>query len=153
MNEYLLGLIQLRRGTTAERLQVVFEAGEPVIDLDEEEIYIGDGETLGGVPAFKRVNVVNTTTSVVATPAKHNDYLRFNGNNLTYTFSANQSFVTGREYHGRNAGSSPVTIVGTNGFVIHAPTEGTLVIPPGGTFTVKIVGAGEADLFGITDSD
>lgn len=41
--------IQVRRGTTAQRTAVTFDAGEPVWDTDEEKLYVGDGVTAGGV--------------------------------------------------------------------------------------------------------
>lgn len=153
MAKYLLGLLRLRRGTTEERLQTVFVEGEPVFDLDEEEIYIGDGVTYGGIPVSKRVEVVNTTTNERATKYSYNKYIRFIGEGLTYTFDSDEEYVPGREYHGRNAGEHNIRIVAGEGFIIHPPTEGSLAIPPGGTFTVKIVSQTEADLFGVTDPD
>lgn len=50
MDVTLLGKIQIRRGTTAQRLNVVFDNGEPAWDETEQQLYIGDGETLGGIP-------------------------------------------------------------------------------------------------------
>ena len=151
MAYYLLGLLQIRRGTTAERLAEVFDNGEPVFDTDEEEMYIGDGTTYGGIPVSKRVEVVNTSSDEVATRAGHNKYIRFNGTELTYMFDTTENYEPGREYHGRNAGSEPIELVGVGGFTINPPTEGSLIIPPGGTFTVKIVSASEGDLFGVTE--
>ena len=150
MATYLLGKLQVRRGTSAERMAVIFDNGEPVYDIEEEEIYIGDGATFGGIPASKRAEVVGITTNQVATKGGYDRYMRFDGLNLTYTFDVNESYVSGREYHGRNVGTSNITIV-ESGLVINPPTEGSLIIPPGGTFTVKIVSETEADLFGVTE--
>lgn len=41
--------IQLRRGTTANRIAITPDSGEPCWDTDEEKLYIGDGVTAGGV--------------------------------------------------------------------------------------------------------
>jgi len=153
MANYILGLLRIRRGTTDDRLNTGFipEGGEPVFDMDENEMYIGDGVTVGGIPVSKRVEVINTTSSEVATKYGYNKYIRFNGSGLLYEFDADENYESGREYHGRNIGTESVELVGLNGFTIHPPTEGSLFIPTGGTFTVKIVSNTEADLFGVTE--
>ena len=43
--------IQVRRGSDAERLKVIFSAGEPVWTTDTGLLYIGDGITPGGIAA------------------------------------------------------------------------------------------------------
>lgn len=43
--------LQIRRGTNAERLLITPLAGEIVYTTDTKELWIGDGTTLGGVPA------------------------------------------------------------------------------------------------------
>lgn len=152
MANYLLGLLKFRRGTSEERKQVIFEEAEPVIDLTQKELYIGDGMTPGGFPVGYRTTVVNQTESLTAGSMDYNQYIRFSGTDLTYTFSGNVEYEIGREYHGRNSGESYLTIVASDGFIINTPTEGGLSVPPGGTFTVKIVDTDEADLFGITET-
>ena len=153
MANYILGLLRIRRGTTDDRLNTGFipEGGEPVFDMDENEMYIGDGVTVGGIPVSKRVEVINTTSSELATKYGYNKYIRFEGSGLQYVFDTNETYESGREYHGRNIGAESVELVGLNGFTIHPPTEGSLLIPMGGTFTVKIVSNTEADLFGVTE--
>lgn len=42
--------IQVRRGTTAQRVAVTLDSGEPGWDTDTKQLYIGDGTTAGGVP-------------------------------------------------------------------------------------------------------
>ena len=54
----------------------------------------------------------------------------------------------GAEYHGRNAGAGALTITEAGSFVINPPAGGTLAVAEGGSFTLKIVGAAEADLIG-----
>jgi len=50
MDVNLLGKILVRRGTSAERLQVVLDDGEPAWDTDYLQFFVGDGVTPGGVP-------------------------------------------------------------------------------------------------------
>lgn len=146
-----LGLVQFRRGPTSDRIQKIFDDGEPIFDTTEKEIYIGDGSTQGGVRVGYRVEVVNQSTNLTATVEDHNKYHRFINSGLVYTFDGDLDYLLSREYHGRNASSGDLTLEAINGFIINLPTEGGLVIPPGGTFTIKIVGNKEADLFGITE--
>jgi len=40
--------LQLRRGTDAERLTIVFQSGEIIYVNDTKLVYVGDGVTLGG---------------------------------------------------------------------------------------------------------
>lgn len=47
----------IRRGTDAERQQVVFETGELVYATDTKRIYIGDNESLGGNPIFASIKI------------------------------------------------------------------------------------------------
>ncbi|WP_462183242.1 hyaluronate lyase N-terminal domain-containing protein [Pseudoalteromonas maricaloris] len=44
--------IQFRRGPEATRLQTVLGNGEPGFSTDTKQLYVGDGETLGGVPVL-----------------------------------------------------------------------------------------------------
>ena len=44
--------LQLRRGTTAERLSIVPLPGEPIYDTDLDTIFIGNGITAGGISAI-----------------------------------------------------------------------------------------------------
>ena len=41
--------LKIRRGTNDERMTVTPEVGEPVWTTDTDTLYIGDGETAGGV--------------------------------------------------------------------------------------------------------
>lgn len=78
------------------------------------------------------------------------NYTRFSHASPTYTFNDAEPYEVGAEYHGRYVGAGSLLIVATTGMTINAPADGTLEIPPQGTFTVKIVAADEADLFGVT---
>lgn len=96
--------------------------------------------------------VTESGTNLDATDANYGNYTRFtNAGTKTYSFDSTESYVIGTEYHGRNVGAGDLTISEVGTFVMNEPAGGTLVIPQGGTFTVKIVGAAEADLFGVTE--
>lgn len=81
-------------------------------------------------------------------------YLRFTAvSTQTYTVepTSTVAWPTDCEIHGRNAGIGDLTIVPGVGVTINAPYLDTLVIPLGGTFTLKRVGdTDEWDVFGQT---
>lgn len=95
--------------------------------------------------------VTETSDELEATENNSGNYTRFTHAAPTYVFDGGNPYVQNAEYHGRYAGSGSLLISGVNGMHINSPAHGSLVIPPGGTFTVKIVDAGEADLFGVTE--
>lgn len=112
-----------------------------------DEIAAGGGGGGGGVPPV----VTESGTSLAADDTNSGNYTRFtNSSAKTYTFDDAESYVVGAEYHGRNVGVGDLTITEAGTMTINPPAGGTLVIPQGGTFTVKIVAADEADLFGVT---
>lgn len=47
--------LKLRRGTDLERQSVIFEEGELVYTTDTKELWIGDGQTLGGIKVIGQV--------------------------------------------------------------------------------------------------
>lgn len=95
--------------------------------------------------------VTELTTARTALPSHANQYTRFTATSAkTWTFDSAQSYAVGSEFHARNVGAGDLTITPANGFVLNAPYNGTLVVPPGGTVTVKIVAANNADVFGVT---
>lgn len=53
--------LQIRRGTTAERLAITFLPGEIVFDTTLNQVFIGDGTTAGGIPvtAYTNENAVD----------------------------------------------------------------------------------------------
>lgn len=123
---------------------------------DEDDTYLyttswvlDSGGGGGGIPPV----VIESTTNLDADASNAGNYTRFtNASGKTYTFDDAESYVVGAEYHGRNANTGNLTLTEAGGMTINPPADGTLVIPPGGTFTVKIVASDEADLFGVTVS-
>lgn len=134
----------------------------PTVVVDNAAVIIvGDGLTLtevsAGVAMLERAAtatfapVVNTAAANVdADETNAGNYTRFTDAAPTYTFNDAAPFVIGAEYHGRYEGAGVLTITEAGTMTVNPPTAGTLEIPPGGTFTVKIVAADEADLFGVT---
>jgi len=55
-------LFQIKRGTTTKRLLFLPENGELIFDLETKTLYIGDGETLGGIHAVNFDEISPTTT-------------------------------------------------------------------------------------------
>lgn len=107
---------------------------------------------IAGGSGFATV-VTESTTNLDATPSNSGNYTRFtNAGAKTYTFDDAEAYIVGDEYHGRNVGAGDLTILPTTGMVINPPAGGSLVVPQHGTFTVKIIGTDEADLFGVTEA-
>lgn len=52
MSITLLGKFKVARGTTADRVAIVLEVGELCFDTNLNICFIGDGVTLGGIPAI-----------------------------------------------------------------------------------------------------
>ncbi len=133
----------------------------PTVAVDETNVLI-IGEGLDVVEVSAGVAMVSArkqypavvewiADTLDATPLNAGEYTRFSGTDVEYNFDDAETYEIGAEYHGRNVGTSTVTIVGVGGFSVNPPAGGTLVIPPDGTFTVKIVADDEADLFGVTE--
>lgn len=98
--------------------------------------------------------VTESGANLDATPSNSGNYTRFTNADPTYTFEpGSEDYTVGDEYHGRYDGSGSLEIVAGSGFTINPPAGGTLIIPDGGTFTVKIVATDEADLFGVTEAE
>ncbi|CAH9057701.1 hypothetical protein PSECIP111854_02050 [Pseudoalteromonas sp. CIP111854] len=58
--------IQFRRGPEAERLQTVLANGEPGWSPEAEQLFIGDGQTLGGVPvAMSHSHIITQDTNAI----------------------------------------------------------------------------------------
>lgn len=56
--------IKLRRGTEAERINVLFEEGELVYATDSKNLYIGDGSTYGGLLINNKISISNTNPAI-----------------------------------------------------------------------------------------
>lgn len=95
--------------------------------------------------------VADAGTSTTALPAHAGQYRRFTAATAkVWNFDLAQAYEVNSEFHARNVGANNLTLTPVGGFTLNAPYSGTLVVPPGGTVTVKIVAAGVADVFGVT---
>lgn len=126
------------------------------LNIDTGSIYQYDGAswvldgTLMGqaTPAAVQAKIDTANTAALADAGK---YSRFtNAAAKTWAFDGNTAYVLGTEFNGRNVGAGNLTLTAQNTFVLNAPAGGSLVVPQGGTFTVKIVGAKEGDVIGVT---
>lgn len=99
-------------------------------------------------PYVPVVNIADATT--LATPSNYNRYMRFSHATAQFHFEQDAAYIVGAEYHVRNVGVGTLEITADTGFTLNLPTEGGTEIPPGGTATIKIVDANEADIFGLT---
>lgn len=95
--------------------------------------------------------VTEAGTALTADDTNAGNYTRFtNAGAKTYTFDSAESYGVGAEYHVRNVGAGDLTLTEDGTFTLHPPAGGTLVVPQGGTATIKIVASDEADVFGVT---
>lgn len=58
--------IQFRRGPDADRDDTVLSNGEPGFSTDTKQLYIGDGETLGGIPVSMSQYITVSSPTVAA---------------------------------------------------------------------------------------
>ena len=80
--------LQIRRGTTAERLSITPVPGELIYDTDVGTIYVGDGTTPGGVNALI-AGVLTTEEAVDAVAAA---LLLGQNQNITFSYNAQADF-------------------------------------------------------------
>lgn len=120
---------------------------------DTDTLYAWDGTAWnaissgGGSGAPITVTTADTGTTLTATGANAWNYTRFtNAAAKTYQFDSAETYELNSEYHGRNVGAGDLTIAQVGSFVITPPVGGSLVIPSGQTFFLKITGASTADL-------
>lgn len=127
--------------------RIVLGAG---FTLSEDTSGVARIEGGGGGSSFASV-VTEAGASRTAQSDQSNTYVRFtNAAAKTYLFDDAEAYTVGHEFHGRNVGAGDLTIEGTTGMTINPPAGGSNIVPQDGTFTVKIVASGEADLFGVT---
>lgn len=110
-------------------------------------------ETGGGGGAA--VSVVTTVAGAATnlTAAQVGLYLRYtsvSAKTVTVQNNATEAMPDNGEWHIRNVGASDLTLVEDTAVTIHVPNGGTLVVPIGGTVTLKRVAVDEYDLLGQT---
>ena len=109
-------------------------------------------ETGGGGGGLAAVTTIAAAdTDLLASHA--GQYLRFTNaaaKTLTVQPDATEPLTADIEFHIRNAGTADLTIIEDTGVTINPPNGGSLVVPTGGTVTLKRVAEDEFDLLGQT---
>lgn len=110
---------------------------------------------------FARGREVESSVSKVQTeagnytidPADMGNYIRLTGagtKTVSIDLESTTALPANGEWHFRNVGAGNATIDPDVGVTVNPPADGTLVIPQGGTITLKRVAADEFDLLGQT---
>ncbi|UIS25219.1 tail fiber protein [Erythrobacter phage vB_EliS-L02] len=100
--------------------------------------------------------VVVSGTAVDLTAAQSTQYLRFTATSaktLTVRPEATEALPDNGEWHLQNEGDGDLTVTPGAGVTINEPVDGTLIIPTGGTATLKRVAADTFNLIGVTNQD
>lgn len=93
----------------------------------------------------------NDNYTVLATDASK--YIRLTAagaKTITIQTNATQALPDNADWHFRNAGAGDATISPAGGVTVNLPINGSLVIPQGGTITLKRIASNTFDLIGIT---
>lgn len=97
--------------------------------------------------------ITDATTARVLVITDSGKYLRFTSTSakaLTVPPQSSVSWVADTEVHVRNHGASNLTLTPGSGVGLNPPYAGTLVVPPGGTVTLKRVASDSWDVMGQT---
>jgi hypothetical protein len=103
-------------------------------------------------PTFSGV-VTDSTTSHTLTGSDEEKYTRLTNagaKTLTIDSHSTHAITLGSECHFRNVGAGACTINPNSAVTVHVPAGGSLVVPQGGTVTLKNVAVDEFDLIGLT---
>ncbi|USM11578.1 tail fiber [Citromicrobium phage vB_CbaS-RXM] len=106
-----------------------------------------------GVGLSESVEVAAAVSNLLA--SQSTQYLRFTSNSaktLTVQPDATEEMPSNGEWHFQNEGNNNLTITVGAGVTINAPVDGSLVIPKGGTASLKRVAVDTYNLFGVTVS-
>lgn len=136
------------------------------LDVDPDDTLAANSDSL--IPTQQAVKAyvdneiagIGASLPVVATDADDytvlaadvNKYIRLTSASAKDIFvqdDATEALPANGEWHFRNVGAGDATFDDTD-VTIHAPAGGTLVVPQGGTVTLKRVATDEFDLFGVT---
>jgi len=105
--------LQIRRGTTAQRLAIVPQIAELVYTTDSKKVYIGDGLTAGGVPIADIPDLTGTTVSWNST-----DSGNVTSNGTQVSISQVSSSSTGTALALYTALTTGVLVSGTTGSLV-----------------------------------
>lgn len=109
-------------------------------------------ETGGGDPVGPP-EVISEAGDYDVLAADQGKYIRMTGGSakdINVRPEATEALPANGEWHFRNTNAGDVTIVEGSGVTVNPPNGGTLVVPVGGTVTLKRVAEDEFDLLGQT---
>ena len=104
----------VRRGDDVDRKNVVLSEGELGYTTDGKRLYVGDGQTAGGIVTgnkYKGSSVDHTTI----TDAEEGDYAHNSSSNILYIKTTASWLSAGRVL---TAGNDTITINDTNGTIV-----------------------------------
>jgi hypothetical protein len=139
---------------------VVSVAGSQNLGAGADYYEVGDQLIYNGT-VWRHVRTGEASTPITEASAARDfaasdagKYIRFTNvaaKTMTVRDDADVSMPANIEINGRNAAATgDLTLVEDTAVTINPPAYGSLVIPPGGTFTLKRVATDEWDLFGVT---
>lgn len=143
-----------------DRLHATVNAIQEVLGVvgeDEPEGTVLDRlaavEAVGsGGGAFATTFEVDTATHDIeaGNVGKYHRFTYVGTKTCTYRPEADEALPANGEWHIRNAASSDLTLVAGSGVTLNPAAGGSLVVPPGGTVTVKRVATNVFDVIGVT---
>lgn len=129
--------LRLRRGTDTERQTVVFEEGELVFVTDTQQLYAGDGSTLGGI-----------LVSNIGSPEELTQNLSLNGFNISGSGTISATAFVGDGSGLTNLPISGGVVLGSNYRINIVGDDSTVLV---NSATNTITGIFDGDGSNITD--
>ena len=105
------------------------------------------------IAAIRATVITDATTARTAALSDDGDYIRWtNTAAKAYTVPPQSvvAWVADTELHGRNCAAGNLTLTAGAGVTLNAPYLGTLVVPPGGAYTLKRGAADVWDVLALT---
>ena len=139
-----MGTLRIKRGTTANRTGITPAQAELVYDTDTKEVYVGDGNTLGGIAVSVSTQNLENLGNVQALTPQKDQLLVYNGSNWAATDNP-QLDVRGNIY----ADDSTLLVDAINGKIV-GPVQTSSVIATTfqGTLTGDSVGSHTGSVVG-----
>lgn len=117
----------VRRGTDVDRKQVTLSEGELGYTTDTKKLYIGDGQTKGGIPIGGSSFLGSVPNVTIFTSAISGDLAYDNDDNVFYTFKGgNPANITDWQNIGGTytAGNGTIAISNTNNITVNRLSAG-----------------------------
>ena len=117
----------VRRGSDLDRKQVTLSEGELGYTVDTKKLYIGDGQTIGGIPVAGSTFLGSVPDVTVFTSAVSGDLAYDNDDNIFYAFKGgNPANIANWENIGGKytAGNGTISISNTNQVTVNRLSAG-----------------------------